>query len=163
MTANVLPKKNAAFRAVLSRIDIYELAFTNEEIIALMRSLAAKGFGSLSGEDCQEVVTFIEKLADGRQLSMRLLEPSFRKVEYARTQEIPWEPLVESQLQTLGKAPTPAPVDTKSHERQCLLQALERHPDSVREQQAQWSKMTGRSRASFYRCLANWKAENRPR
>ncbi len=159
MTANVLPKKNAAFRAVLSRIDVFDLSATCEEVLALMRKVAAKGFGSLTPQECQEVVTFIEKHADGRQLSMRLLEPSFRKVEYARSQGIPWEPLVQSQLQTLGKMPTPTPIDLRENERRCLLQAIERHPESVKDQQADWCKATGKSRASFFRALARYRAE----
>ena len=159
MMANVIPKKNAAFRAVLTRIDVFDLSVENDEVIALMRKIAQKGFGSLTPDTCQEVVSFIERHSDGRQLSMRLLEPSFRKVEYARTQEIFWEPLVKTQLQTLGKAPTPPTLDNRGHERQCLQQALERHPDSVKEQQVFWSKATGKSRASFFRVLARYRAE----
>ncbi len=161
LTANVLPKRNAAFRAVLSRIDVFDLSASSEEVLALMRKVAARGFGPLTPEECQEVVTFIERHADGRQLSMRLLEPSFRKVEYARSQGIPWEPLVQSQLQTLGKTPAVTPVDLRESERRRLLQAVERHPESVQEQQAEWCRATGKSRASFFRALARLRAEGK--
>jgi hypothetical protein len=159
MTANTIPKRGNAFRAVLSRIDVYELSASNEEVIDLMRSVAANGHAELTPQECLEVVAFIEQHAEGRQLSMRLLEPSFRKVLFARSEGLEWQPLVQSQLQTLGKANMPAPIDTKAHERQCLLQAIERHPSSVKEQQAAFCKATGKSRASFFRALARFRAE----
>jgi len=159
MTANVLPKKNNAFRAVLSRIDCFELAASNQEVIDLMRLVAAKGHAGLSPQECLDVVAFIEQHAEGRQLSMRLLEPSFQKVLFARSEGLEWEPLVKTQLQTLGKASMPAPIDMKAHERQCLLQAIERHPSSVKEQQVAFCKATGKSRASFFRALARYRAE----
>lgn len=161
MTANVLPKRNAAFHAVLSRIDVFDLSASAEEVIALMRKIAANGHGELTPDDCLAVVEYIEKNAEGRQLSMRLLEPSFKKVLFARSEGVDWQPLVRSQLQTLGKAPILTPtINTQAHERACLLQALERHPDSVKEQQAFWSKATGKSRASFFRVLSRYRAES---
>jgi len=160
MTANVLPKKNNAFRAVLSRIDVFELSASNEEVVALMKTIAAKGFEDLSQDTCLEVVEFIEKHADGRQLSMRLLEPSFRKVQYAHQEGLDWQPLVKSQLQTLGKSSAAATgIDMKTHEVQCLRAAAERYPSSVREQQTHWSRATGKSRASFFRVLARHRTE----
>ena len=92
--ANVIPTKNDAFKAVLSRCDIYELSATQEEVIDLMRSIAAKGYETLSPAECAQVVDFIEGHADDRAISLRLLEPSFRKVIYARTEGLDWRPLV---------------------------------------------------------------------
>ena len=45
--ANTIPRKNEAFKAVLSRVDVFQLTATNEEILEQMRLLAAEGFGSL--------------------------------------------------------------------------------------------------------------------
>ena len=42
--ANVIPKKNDAFKAVLIRCDIFELSATNDEVIDLMRCVASRGF-----------------------------------------------------------------------------------------------------------------------
>ena len=53
--------KNDAFKAVLSRCDIYELSATNEEVLDLMRSVSAKGFHGLSVEDCAMVIDFIRR------------------------------------------------------------------------------------------------------
>ena len=40
---NTLPMKNHAFNAVLSRVDQFELTASNEEVLDLMRELAARG------------------------------------------------------------------------------------------------------------------------
>ena len=72
---------------------------------------------------------------------MRLLEPSFRKVIYARLEGLDWRPLVLTQLRTLGrKEDTSRRIDAKAQEIRTLHQAIERFPDSVSEQQAFWSK-----------------------
>jgi hypothetical protein len=153
--ANVIPRKNDAFKAVLSRCDIFELNASQEEVIDLMRSIAAAGYETLSPNECQEVVGFIENNGDDRAISLRLLEPSFRKVIYARSEGLDWRPLVVSQLRALGrKEDTSRRVDAKANELRLLHQAMERFPHSVSEQQAFWSKATGMSRASFFRLLA---------
>jgi len=160
MTANTIPKKNDAFRAVLSRIDVFELSASNDEVLDLMRAVASKGFDGLTPEECLAVVDFIESNAAGRQLSLRLLEPSFKKVLFARSESLPWEPLVKSQLRSLGRNEVASTaIDTKANELHVLRQAIERHPDSVKDQQVFWSKATGKSRASFFRVLGRSRDE----
>ena len=63
-----------------------------------MRRIASAGYETLTPDDCLEVVDFIEKNGDDRAISMRLLEPSFRKVIYARSEGLDWRPLVMTQL-----------------------------------------------------------------
>ena len=46
--ANVVPKRNDAFRAVLSRCDIFELSASQEEVVELMRRVALAGYDSLT-------------------------------------------------------------------------------------------------------------------
>ena len=154
-SGNVIPRRNDAFKAVLSRCDIFQLDATQEEVIELMRSVASAGFETLNPDECQEVVTFIDQNADDRAISMRLLEPSFRKVLYARSECLDWRPLVLTQLQSLGRKLDPSRrIDAKAQEIRLLHKAIERHPGSVAEQQTFWSKATGKSRASFFRLLA---------
>ena len=75
---------------------------------------------------------FIEQNGDDRAISLRLLEPSFRKVIYARSEGLDWRPLVMTQLKTLGrKEDTSRRIDAKAQEIRLLNQAIERHPDSV--------------------------------
>ncbi len=158
--ANVVPKKNDAFKAVLTRCDQFELSATNEEVIDLMRSISANGFNRLSPEDCEMVIDFIEQHSADHQLSMRLLGPSLRKLLYAREELLDWRPLVKTQLQTLGrKQQATKRLDTKAHDVRCLKEAVVKHPDNVTEQQAYWRQKTGKSRASFYRCLSRYRDE----
>jgi hypothetical protein len=153
--ANVVPKRNDAFKAVLSRCDIFELSASQEEVVELMRRVALAGYESVSPNDCMEVVDFIERYGDDRAISLRLLEPSFRKVIYARSEGLDWQTLVKTQLRTLGrKEDTSRRLDAKAQEIRTLHQAIEQFPRSVTEQQAFWSRATGKSRASFFRLVA---------
>ena len=153
--ANVIPRKNDAFKAVLSRCDIFELSASQEEIVDLMRSVCRAGYEMLSPDECQEVVDFIERNGDDRVISLRLLEPSFRKVIYARSEGLDWRALVMTQLKTFGrKEDTSRRIDAKEQELRLLHQAIERFPNSVSEQQAFWTRAIGKSRASFFRLLA---------
>jgi hypothetical protein len=153
--ANVIPKRNDAFKAVLSRCDIFELSATQEEILELMWRVASAGYDSLSPRDCLDVVEFIETNGDDRAISMRLLEPSFRKVIYARSEGLDWRPLVLTQLRTLGhKQDDSRRIDARANELRLLRQAIEQYPGSVAQQQSFWSRGTGKSRASFFRLLA---------
>src|SRR5271165_2998597 len=79
-SGNVIPRRNDAFKAVLSRCDIFQLDASQEEIVELMRSIASAGYETLTPDDCMEVVDFIEQNGDDRAISLRLLEPSFRTI-----------------------------------------------------------------------------------
>jgi len=158
--ANVIPKKNDAFKAVLSRCDIFELSATNEEVVEMMRSVASKGFHRLSSDDCTEVIDYISENSDDRQLSLRLLGPSLRKLLYARSECVDWRPMIKSQLQSLGrKNDATKRLDNHKKDFQALKAVIQKNPDSVAAQQEAWSKATGKSRASFYRSLKRYKDE----
>jgi hypothetical protein len=158
--ANVIPKKNDAFKALLSRCDIFELSATQEEVVDLMRSIARAGYETLTPADCSEVVDFIEQNGDDRSISLRLLEPSFRKVLYAWSEGLDWRPLVLTQLRTLGRKQDDSRcIDARANELRLLHEAAERFPHTVGDQQVFWSRATGKSRASFFRLLA----KQRPR
>jgi hypothetical protein len=157
--ANVIPKRNDAFKAVLSRCDIFELSASQDEVLQLMRRVASAGYETLSPSVCVEVVDFIEQNADDRAISLRLLEPSFRKVIYARSEGLDWRPLVITQLRTLGrKEDTSRRIDARANELRLLHEAIERFPRSVGDQQSFWSHATGKSRASFFRLLARYRS-----
>lgn len=152
-TANVIPRRSEPFRAVLSRVDVFELTATNEDVVELMRSMAAKGFNKLPPATCGEVVDFIAKAGGSRQLSVRLYESSLRKMEYAVDTGVDWQELVRSQLDQIGQPDAVTrPLEGKSHDAKCLAVAVERHPSSAKLQEEVWRGMTGKSRASFFRC-----------
>jgi len=160
-SANVIPGRNDAFKAVLSRCDIFELSATNEEVLELMRTVAANGFRGLTSEDCESLIDFLAENSEDRELSMRLLGPSLKKYQYARHEGIDWRPLVRTQLQTLGrKQQQPKKrLDARGRDFRMLQEALECHPQSVGEQKSYWCQKTGKSRASFFRCLARYRQE----
>lgn len=158
--ANVIPKRNAAFQAVLSRTDQFELSATNEEVIEMMRTLAAKGFQGVSPFDAGLLIDYIAEQSGDRQLSLRLLGPSVRKLRYAREAGIDFRPLVLSQLQSLGrKAEATKRLDNKNKDITALERAIRRHPESVPDQLEAWCRATGKSRASFYRTLNRFKRD----
>jgi hypothetical protein len=158
--ANVIPKKNDAFKAVLSRCDIFELSASNDEIVEMMRRLSSKGFHGITAAQCSEVIQFISDHSSDRQLSLRLLGPSLRKVNYAREAGIDWRSLVLSQLQSLGrKGDATKMLDSRSKDFRILEQVLRRFPDSVGDQQSEWSRITNKSRASFYRALQRFRED----
>jgi len=156
--ANVIPGKNDAFKAVLSRCDIFELNATNEEVLDLMRCVSANGFQGLTPTDCSVLIDYLAEHSDDCQLSMRLLGPSLRKVLYARSEGLDWRPLVKSQLQTLGRKQQVKCLDSKHQDLRLLKDAVSRFQD-VKEQMVYWCQKTGKSRASFYRILARHRDE----
>ena len=109
---------------------------------------------------------YIGKAGGTRQLSMRMYEPSLRKVEYALVTGIDWRDLVRSQLDQLGqKDGVPKPMDSKGYDLKCMGLAVEKFPASVKSQEDFWREATGKSRASFFRTKKEYEAgqqENPP-
>lgn len=158
--ANVLPRKNDCFNAVLSRCDIFELSASSQEVIFMMRRLAANGYQGITPDDAATVIDYIEEHSEDRQISLRLLGMSLRKLSYARQEGIDWRPLIKSQLQTLGRKQEPTKrLDNKAKDLRTLQQVLKLNPESVKDQQSDWCKATGKSRASFYRTLSRYRSE----
>ncbi len=161
-TANSVPKRNEAFKAVLSRVDVFELVATNDELLEQMDVLARDGFGSLDAAACKAVVDFIRHAGGNRQLSMRLYESSLRKVEYAVTTGTDWRDLVRSQLDQLGskdREGVPKPLDSKGHDLRCMALAVEKFPASARQQEEFWCESTGKSRATFFRIKKQFESQ----
>lgn len=162
-TANVVPKRNEPFRAVLSRVDVFELTASNEDVLQLMRAMCEKGFDNLPAATCREVVEYIARVGGTRQLSMRLYESSLKKVQYAVQTGTDWQDLVRSQLDQLGQPEgVLRPLDSKAHDLKSMAIAVERHPDSVKLQQEVWQDMTAKSRASFFRTKKEYEAQLSP-
>ena len=162
-TANVVPARNEAFKAVLSRVDTFTLSATNEEIIELLRALARKGHNALSPAACAEVVEYIARAGGGRQISVRLYESALTKVEYALQSggSADWRELVRAQLDNVGQ-PAEAglrPLDSKAHDHRCMAIAVEKHPTNCKLQQEVWQEMTAKSRASFFRVKKEFEAQ----
>lgn len=118
----------------------------------MMRNLSSEGFHGLTPDECVEVIDYIESNAEDRQLSLRLLGPSLRKLKYAHEEGIDWRPLLKSQLSSLGRKQVATKrLDNKSADAKVMKQAIEKHPDSPADQQAYWCNTTQKSRASYFR------------
>lgn len=161
-SVNDLPsQKKESFLAVLSRCDVYELSASNSEVIEMMREIASNGFRNVTPEECKTVIDFIEEnVEEDKQISLRLLSPSIRKLLYAKYEGIDWRPLVKSQLKTLGrKSVETKSLDTKASDRLALIDAINEFPKSVQQQQEHWQDKTQKSRASFFRALSAYRKE----
>ena len=78
LISNTLPSaRNEAFKAVPTRVDLFELSASNKEA---MRNTAAKVYHNLNPADCETVIEFIAENSADRALSPRLLSPSLRKL-----------------------------------------------------------------------------------
>ena len=156
------PRKNDAFKAVLSRCDIFELSATNEEVLDLMRCVVVAGFPGRDTDDCTMVIDFIAENSEDHQLSMRLLGPSLRKLQYARIARV-WigDRWSESQLQALGrKQQATKRLDSRTRDLRIVAGgAKTSSPICVKDQMAYFCSHTQKSRASFYRALAQVKEE----
>lgn len=162
---NVLPRHSHAFDAVLSRVDQFELDATNDEVLQMMRQLAKQGCEGLTVDECVGVVDFIAEFSATRQLSLRLLEPSCKKVLYAKTVGVDWKELVATQLQEIGQPADPKPFTARTYDMDCLKQVMQDFPEDVAEQEKVWRMLTKRSRATFFRLkksLVQEKSDNAP-
>lgn len=158
--ANVIPKRNDAFKAVLSRCDLFELEGSNYDVVAMMRSLASNGFQNVTPDEAMTVIDYIEEHCTEKQISLRLLGPAMRKFSYARVEGIDWRPLVLSQLQALGqRKDVHKRSENQTKDVRALLAAITKHPDDVKLQQAHWCEQTKKSRATFYRVLSRHRDE----
>ena len=145
--ANVIPKKNDAFGAMLSRCDIYELSATNSEVIDLMRSVSANGFRGITPEECAMVIDFISDNSEDLQLSMRLLGPSLAEVGVCPSG-------AKAGLETARSITTPnSRQEANDHQttrrqipgqQKCSGKPCGMFPDAVKAQQAVfWCQKTG--------------------
>jgi hypothetical protein len=152
LCANTFPLRNPAFKAVLSRCDTFTLAADREEVIEQMRTLASRGFEKLTPDACLEVVDFLDQSAGTRPLSMRLYEPSLRKVIYAAAAGIDWRTLILCQLDELGDEDVVAGEKTSRElDFEAMATAIERYPNEVKSQEQYWCEVRQKARASFYR------------
>lgn len=158
--ANKVPKKCPIFDAVVSRCLVFRMDLTNPEIIEQFRVMSENGYPGCPPEAAEEIVDFIEEHGDEKQLSMRLLTPAVRIYKFCTEQGTDWRPVVLAQMQNLGR-PVSATKRLSNHEQheRLLLEAQDKFPDSVADQQRYFCKKTNKSRATFYRALKRLKRE----
>ena len=137
---------------MLSRVDQYELDASNEEVLELMRQLAAQGFEGLSADECLEVVDFIGEFSATRELSLAAVgtERSARCSTPGLPESIGGSLLPANSTRS-GELPRPKVSDSRTYDMDCLRQVVEDYPEDVAEQEAAFRALTRRSRATFFR------------
>jgi len=153
--ANSIPK-DRIFDALVSRCLTYRLDPSREEILEQFRKEVLCGYESPSGRFidpvyCNSIVSHVERNATCT-LSMRHFKKIFQTVAFALDENIPWEDLLNSQLESLtsSTAVTSSSV-LRQHDLDCLKEAMQRHPNSSEKQLKVFKEETGKSRATFFR------------
>lgn len=150
--------------ALKSRVHYLHYNPTDEQIIALMRAIARKGWNGISPQECGEIAAFVieKSQAFGCHLDLRLLVdkafPDFLQWRNGQA-ETHWRDLVvttmEQQLvhleHTTDAQRTRWNVKQKEH---AVVRAILEEHDSREEQIAAWVSGTGKSQRAFYRRLA---------
>jgi hypothetical protein len=156
--ANKVPQKCPIFDAVVSRCLVYRMDLSNPEIIEQFRVMCENGWPGCPPEAAEEIVDFIEAHSDEKQLSMRLLTPAIRIYKFCTEQGTDWRPVILAQMQNLGR-PVSATKRLNNHDQQerLLIEAQNKFPDSVTDQQQWFCDKTKKSRATFYRALTRLK------
>ena len=160
--ANQIPKKNPMFDAVLTRCLVYRMELTNLDIIEQFRATSASGYPGVSPHECGEIVDFIEQNGSEKQLSLRLLSPAIRIYRFCTEQGLDWRPMLLAQLQTLGRPSVPTKRnDGWIKDSRLIEQVIRQFPDSSKEQQEEWCRLSKKSRASYFRAMARYREKGR--
>jgi hypothetical protein len=146
-------------RAIRTRISHLHLQATDEEIAALMRRIACKGFQhgeqTMTPDECQTVCEYLiaESQTKLAHLDLRLLDNSFRdfllwKAGHTTSH---WMTLVATRLDGRKDDAPSFPKDRQQDEDlRCLEAILAKSPTTLAAQ-VEWCRLRGKSRASFFR------------
>jgi hypothetical protein len=150
-------------RAVKTRIPSLLLQPTNNELAALMRSTALRGFQHgdhvLSPEMCWEVCEYVitKSLAANRNLDMRLLHNTFMDCAQWRQDHsaIHWHDLLESRLKerVVVVAESRETRAGRIKREQEIAHELSTMTISRKAQARLWEERTGKSSRAYYRRL----------
>lgn len=147
--------------AIRTRISHLHLQTTDQEIAALMRRIAREGFQhgeqSMAVAECQEVCEYLiaESQTKLAHLDLRLLTNSFLDYLLWKTgySDSHWQILVATRLDGRnGGEESISPRDRQHVEDMQTLEALLAQYPTVLAAQAEWCRIRGKSRASFFRC-----------
>lgn len=151
-------------KALATRIEVYQLDVTEDELTALMRDLASKGYSEdgrpvLSPEECILVTERLLKecRAAGCPLDLRLQQKAFQTYrQFAADCSVShWEDLLAASVREATchfrhEMNTVAPEARKAQRRNVVREVMELTADA-KEQERAYAERTGASRADFYR------------
>lgn len=151
-------------RALATRIEVYRMEASDAELTALMRDIAARGYGEagrvlLGPEDCIRVTEHLLKecRSSGCRLDLRLQQKAFQtyrqyEAQYTVTH---WEDLVAASVREatchFRHAPnTDTPESRKTKNRNIVREIVASTPNAKEQEDAYRDRAKG-SRADFYR------------
>lgn len=164
MISNLDLASGPVLQALKSRVHYLHYAPSDDQIAAMMRTIAAKGWRTLAPQECLEVAEFLisESQRLGTRLDLRLLvDKAFP--DYLQHQngdaETHWKDLIcttlEEQLVEL-KHTAPASklsrAETKSQDQDIVREIVAGYA-TQKERIAAWEEQTGKSERAFYRRL----------
>lgn len=164
MVSNLELDSGPVLQALKSRVHYLRYSPTDEQIAAMMRAIAAKGWRTMTPPECLEVTEFLiaESTRLGSRLDLRhLVDKAFP--DYLQHQngeaDTHWKDLIcttlEEQLVDL-KHTAPASklsrAETKVQE-QALVREIVAEYQTKEERVTAWQEQTGKSERAFYRRL----------
>jgi len=168
LISNIAMHDGPVFDALKSRVNPLKYDPTDEEIIALMRSITADGWdkddSDITAVECKELVDFIETESKklGVRPDMRMLcdkgLPFIQAWNEGTVKEVHWKDKVRACLE--GRVtdlrhtlpPRMSKLDRRNQNLAVLGKIVSEHPDSTTDEHlAMWQRATGGSRSTFFR------------
>jgi hypothetical protein len=151
-----------ALRAVKTRIACLHLEVTADELRALMRDVARKGYEHrgirLEPATCREVCEYIieQSLSLTRSLDMRLLINSFHdRLQWEESDaDCHWRDLVATRLRerpATDGGSKPGSRNSQKRSERAIVEEILKSSTNPQEQVRLWSERTGKSQAAWYR------------
>jgi hypothetical protein len=150
-------------RAMATRIEVHRLDVSDEELAALMRELAGKGYRlrgvGIGPEECLQVTEYLLKECRkaGCPLDLRLQQKAFQSyLQFAADCSVShWEDLVGASVREatchFRHEPNTASPEAKKVKRRNVIRELIAENADAKHQEGEYMLRTGMSRADFFR------------
>lgn len=151
-------------RAMATRIEVHRLEVSDDELAALMRELAAKGYRlqervGIGPEECLKVTEFLLKecRATGCPLDLRLQQKALQSyLQFAADCSVShWEDLVAASVREatchFRHEPNTASPEARKAQRRNVVREIIGQEADVKAQEKLYMQKTGASRADFFR------------
>jgi hypothetical protein len=161
MISNLRLHSGPVLQALKSRVHYLPYDPTDEQIIALMRAIAARGWRSLSPKDCLEVAEFLigQSRSLNTPLDLRMLVdkafPDFLQYRNGDA-ETHWKDLIritlrEQVIDLTHTAQAKLSRQATKEKEQVLVRKIMDAYESKQDRITAWTSMTNKSERAFYR------------
>jgi hypothetical protein len=156
-TLNSPPDDLPELRALKTRIDVFHLRATREELLAMAHRLALSGYrgakGAVGAEECLRMWAFYrEHLPADRSPDLRLLTRAYRKVIGLRAERLPttWEDMLQTMIHEGGPPPPETPARRLARNATIAAELRTKHGDAWQAIAPEWTGRTGLGRNAYY-------------